>query len=147
MWRRRVRLKAGGRQPAGSVLRSPPGSRSACSVSNPTQRPCLALHPLPPLLAVAAGRPWQVLLSQTVFSTILAPKLQETVHLQPRPLAWVCRCVCTRRVPPARACCVPLCACLPRLPVPPAACMHVQLHSHPLSALALTRLHVTLGTN
>jgi hypothetical protein len=40
---------------------------------------------------VAAGRPWQVLVSQTVLSPIKAPKLQATVRLQPPPLAWICR--------------------------------------------------------
>lgn len=40
---------------------------------------------------VAAGRPWQVFLSQTVFSQLRAPKLAETVGLQHRLLAWICR--------------------------------------------------------
>lgn len=42
---------------------------------------------------MAAGRPWQVFLSQTVFSQLRAPKLAETVGLQHRLLAWICRCV------------------------------------------------------
>lgn len=46
-----------------------------------------------PLCTVAEGRPWQVLVSQTVFSQLRAPKLCETVGLQPRLLAWICRCV------------------------------------------------------
>ncbi|PRW58605.1 alkaline phosphatase isoform A [Chlorella sorokiniana] len=41
--------------------------------------------------SVAAGRPWQVFLSQTVFSPLRAPKLGETVGLQHRLLAWICR--------------------------------------------------------
>lgn len=41
--------------------------------------------------SVAAGKPWQVLVSQTVFSPIKAPKLLETIRLQPRLLTWLCR--------------------------------------------------------
>lgn len=41
--------------------------------------------------SVRAGVPWQVLCSQTVFSQIRAPKLLETVHLQPRLLASICK--------------------------------------------------------
>ncbi|KAL4430904.1 hypothetical protein ABPG75_006160 [Micractinium tetrahymenae] len=41
--------------------------------------------------SVGAGVPWQILCSQTVFSQIRAPKLLETVNLQPSLLAWVCK--------------------------------------------------------
>jgi hypothetical protein len=48
---------------------------------------------------VGAGRPWQFLMSQTVLSQIKAPKLAATVRLQPRLLAWVCRCGAPPRGP------------------------------------------------
>ncbi|KAL4426377.1 hypothetical protein ABPG77_004671 [Micractinium sp. CCAP 211/92] len=41
--------------------------------------------------SVGAGVPWQIFCSQTVFSQIRAPKLLETVHLQPRLLASICK--------------------------------------------------------
>jgi hypothetical protein len=41
--------------------------------------------------SVAAGQPWQVLVSGTVMSSLRAPKLLETVSLQPRLLRWVAR--------------------------------------------------------
>lgn len=44
-----------------------------------------------PSLAVGAGVPWQIFCSQTVISQIRAPKLLETVHLQPRLLASICK--------------------------------------------------------
>lgn len=39
--------------------------------------------------SVEEGQPWQVLISQTVFAPIKAPKLLATVDLQPKLLAWI----------------------------------------------------------
>lgn len=41
--------------------------------------------------SVAGGRPWQLFVSQTVLSQIKAPRLLETLPLQPRILRWICR--------------------------------------------------------
>ena len=41
--------------------------------------------------SVAAGQPWQFLVSQTILSPLRAPKLLETLPLQPKLLRWVCQ--------------------------------------------------------
>lgn len=41
--------------------------------------------------SVAAGQPWQIFVSQTVLSPLFAPKIVETLPLQPRLLRWLCR--------------------------------------------------------
>lgn len=41
--------------------------------------------------SVAAGQPWQIFVSQTVLSPLFAPRLVETLPLQPRLLRWLCR--------------------------------------------------------
>lgn len=41
--------------------------------------------------AVAAGRPWQVMITQVVMGRLNAPRLAETAHLQPKLLAWLCK--------------------------------------------------------
>lgn len=41
--------------------------------------------------SVVAGQPFQFLVSQTILSPIRAPKLLETLPLQPRLLRWVCQ--------------------------------------------------------
>jgi hypothetical protein len=41
--------------------------------------------------SVTARRPWQLIVSQTILSTIKAPKLVETVNLQPPVLRWLAK--------------------------------------------------------
>lgn len=54
--------------------------------------PCLPVSPgFLARVAVAAGRPWQVMITQVVMGQLKAPRLAETAHLQPKLLAWLCK--------------------------------------------------------